>query len=572
MYTTTMATLQKRKVKGHNYWYIVESKRVNGKPRPIVLAYLGRTEQLLEKLTAAREGQIKVTSFSYGGVFILWNFIKKLQIIELFNKYISHGQKGKTTKRNGLSPGEGLALVILQRALEPDSKRAFHAWIKKTALPQMLGFKPEKLTSQYFWDIMDLLKEEHIEKIEEQITEKIVAEYSIELATVLYDTTNFFTFISTENNRSMIPKRGHNKQHRNDLRQFSLSLLVSKDYQIPLLSQVYEGNRNDAEIFPESMTLIRKRLEKLAGDVTDITLVFDKGNNSKKAFNTIDHTAIHYIASLSVYHDKELLGIPAEEFSVMRFEDEPGKILRVYRTKKYIWGKERTALMFISHKLKNGQIRGIERELCRAYKNLESLNKSLLNPKNRKKRTLESVKEQTKKIAGGQYIKDILATKVVKSKGYFRVEYSLDTERYEELKEKVLGKRILITDRHDWTNEDIIENYHGQSRIESVFRQIKNPFHTCVRPQFHWTDQKIKVHTFCCLLSYLVCALLRKKAREDGIEISIDEMLEKLQNIREARIVRFAKDEKLQITTQLEEIEEEERMLFYSLKNWCIQS
>ena len=32
-----MATLQKRKSHGHNYWYIVESRRVNGKSRPITL-------------------------------------------------------------------------------------------------------------------------------------------------------------------------------------------------------------------------------------------------------------------------------------------------------------------------------------------------------------------------------------------------------------------------------------------------------------------------------------------------------------------------------------------------------
>ena len=44
-----MATLQARTVKGNTYWYIVESRRVDGKPRPIVLAYLGKADDLLEK-------------------------------------------------------------------------------------------------------------------------------------------------------------------------------------------------------------------------------------------------------------------------------------------------------------------------------------------------------------------------------------------------------------------------------------------------------------------------------------------------------------------------------------------
>ncbi len=37
-----MATIQSKTTKGYKYWYIVESRRVNGKPRPIVLAYLGK--------------------------------------------------------------------------------------------------------------------------------------------------------------------------------------------------------------------------------------------------------------------------------------------------------------------------------------------------------------------------------------------------------------------------------------------------------------------------------------------------------------------------------------------------
>ncbi|GAI48971.1 unnamed protein product, partial [marine sediment metagenome] len=42
-----MATIQSKTTKGYKYWYIVESRRVNGKPRPIVLAYLGKADDLL---------------------------------------------------------------------------------------------------------------------------------------------------------------------------------------------------------------------------------------------------------------------------------------------------------------------------------------------------------------------------------------------------------------------------------------------------------------------------------------------------------------------------------------------
>ncbi|MBD3321191.1 MAG: hypothetical protein GF350_08870 [Chitinivibrionales bacterium] len=49
-FVTLMATIQSKTVRGHKYWYIVESRRVNGKSRPIVLAYLGKADTLLKRL------------------------------------------------------------------------------------------------------------------------------------------------------------------------------------------------------------------------------------------------------------------------------------------------------------------------------------------------------------------------------------------------------------------------------------------------------------------------------------------------------------------------------------------
>ena len=43
-----MASLQRRKVKDYYYWYIVESRRINGKPHPVTIAYLGSVEKILD--------------------------------------------------------------------------------------------------------------------------------------------------------------------------------------------------------------------------------------------------------------------------------------------------------------------------------------------------------------------------------------------------------------------------------------------------------------------------------------------------------------------------------------------
>jgi hypothetical protein len=42
-----MATLTKRRVKGHSYYYLVESQRINGQPRLVMQKYLGRAEDVV---------------------------------------------------------------------------------------------------------------------------------------------------------------------------------------------------------------------------------------------------------------------------------------------------------------------------------------------------------------------------------------------------------------------------------------------------------------------------------------------------------------------------------------------
>ncbi|MHB8279637.1 MAG: hypothetical protein ACYDIA_18570 [Candidatus Humimicrobiaceae bacterium] len=60
-----MASIQCKISRGHKYWYIVESRRVNGKPRPIVLSYLGKAEGLLKRLQGITS-TVKLKSYSHG--------------------------------------------------------------------------------------------------------------------------------------------------------------------------------------------------------------------------------------------------------------------------------------------------------------------------------------------------------------------------------------------------------------------------------------------------------------------------------------------------------------------------
>ena len=96
---------------------------------------------------------------------------------------------------------------------------------------------------------------------------------------------------------------------------------------------------------------------------------------------------------------------------------------------------------------------------------------------------------------------------------------------------------MLITDRDAWSDEQILLAYRGQSHVEAAFRQLKDEHHLAVRPQYHWTDQKIRVHVFCCLLASLLGALMTRELRGAGLRHSPRQMFDLLEQVRLATYI-----------------------------------
>ena len=92
-----MASIQCKISRGHKYWYIVESRRVGGKPRPVVLAYLGKAEGLLKRLEGI-SANVKLKSYSHGLIAALLYTSFKLDIVAIINKY-TDSKKPYTSKK-----------------------------------------------------------------------------------------------------------------------------------------------------------------------------------------------------------------------------------------------------------------------------------------------------------------------------------------------------------------------------------------------------------------------------------------------------------------------------------------
>jgi len=203
-------------------------------------------------------------------------------------------------------------------------------------------------------------------------------------------TTNFATFIATGNKNAPIAARGKAKQKRTDLRLVGLGLVVTRTGGIPLLSHAYPGDRPDVTQFPTMIKTLAARHAELAAAAghpgTDMTVVFDAGQNSDANFADLAATRLHYVGSVPASDCPDLLALlalPARKPTPV--EGYPG--LTAIDTHRKVYGTTRRAILTHSEELHTAQVTGSEATtLAKAARRLDELTATLARGRTRRPR------------------------------------------------------------------------------------------------------------------------------------------------------------------------------------------
>jgi transposase len=529
-----MASLTAKIIKGRTYYYARECRRVDGKPRIVRTVYLGSLDRILAAVQGSQQPPTpqSVDIAGFGDVAALYDLARSIGLVERIDRIVPK-------RRQGLSTGQYLLLAAINRAVHPTSKTQLADWYRQTALRRLLPAGEPQLASQAFWNHMDGVTEAHIQQIEKDLSARLVEQFHLSLRTLTYDGTNFFTYIRTRN-PATLPQRGHNKQKRGDLRQVSLGMLVSTDFHIPLFHKVYEGNLADSTVFQTISQELRERYANLARDCEHITLVFDKGNNSAEAFETVDASEFHFVGSLVPTQHADLLEVP-----LRKYEPLPGERLKdclAYRTRKTVFGHERTIVITYNENLLAGQMQGLSGNLEKTRQRLAEIQQVLRRrregrTKGGKTPTVASVKQQVQQALARQWMKGLFQCEVGLEDGLPTLSYRTDAAALGQFVLLHLGKTILFTDNDGWSNEEIVLAYRSQHHIEHAFRDMKNPHYLGWSPMFHWTDSKIRVHAFTCVLALTLTSLLQRALHQKGIDLSMPRMYDLLGGIRETLVI-----------------------------------
>ena len=306
-----------------------------------------------------------------------------------------------------------------------------------------------------------------------------------------------------------------------------MTVVTSKELGIPLYSDVYEGNRNDQTEFKKYMSDLKERI--LNYDSQDLTIVFDGGSVNKDNLAVVDN----YITRFSLSRAKELYDIEINDKVAISADKE----IIYKRFMHMIWGKDVTCLLTFSEKLYISEANEIENNVLKAIREIKELREKLKNKRSRIVKKVNNINNRIATILSNPHIKEIIEINIVTSEGTVEdVEYTVNEKIKNEIVKKYCGKKLIITNRNSWSDAEILKAYYDQDCIENIFKDSKNPDYISVRPQYHYTESKIRVHIFCCLLGLTLTSLLNKYMKENGVSISNSRLIEILASIRESWI------------------------------------
>ena len=167
--------------------------------------------------------------------------------------------------------------------------------------------------------------------IEEELLARLHSKYHLYGDALLYDTTNFFTYIEAPV-RAKLAKTGHNKDSHHHLRQVGLAMCVDKEWGIPLFYRMYRGNAHDSKAFAQIVDELIAAIKAGFENVEQLVLVLDKGNNSKDNFARLKDK-IKWVGSLVPSQHKELIELPLDAY------EGRWDTYRHHRCKRKVWSR-----------------------------------------------------------------------------------------------------------------------------------------------------------------------------------------------------------------------------------------
>ena len=530
-----MASIISKRQGKKTYYYVAVSKRVDGKPRIVQQTYLGSAERIAA-LVRQRTTPIPIeaTSREFGLPAALWQAARRCGALDAL-------LAAWPAPRRGPAPAHYLLLAAFHRVCSPGPKTEVADWYRHSALPAAWGFAPERFSSQAFWDCFERIApsgsagtaDDPLQHAQGRLLEAFRSRDLVSRRVLAYDTTNFHTWIASDNTRNTLAQRGRNKQKRHDLRQVGLAYALDGQHGLGLCHHVYPGQRPDCHELPAALPRLERMLAHAGIPRETVTLVLDKGSAALDNTVALHESGLGWVAALPWNQAPEGLRQCAETDLKPVGRAHPG--VRATGARALVHGGEYLCVVQHSTAFAAEQLHSTSLALTKATQKLRRLARELAKP--RASFTERGLRQRIEGWLAPQFLRQLVRYELTGTQGRWQLAYELDNAALERLVSQRFGRTALLTNRLAWTPAQVVDAYAGQQHVERVFRGLKGGDWLGWGPMHHWTDSKIEVHAFYCMLGISLLQYMHKQAETVWPGLSMEQLLGELRQIQQFELL-----------------------------------
>jgi transposase len=260
-----------------------------------------------------------------------------------------------------------------------------------------------------------------------------------------------------------------------------------------------------------------------------VTLVLDKGAAALANIVALEEARLGWISALPWNQAPAELRSRTVEALPVCSSAQPG--VRAASEKILVHGREYLCVVKYSAAFASEQLHSLTTSLSRVLQAMRRLARDLKKPKARWKR--EQIVRKIERWLATPFLRELIRYQLEEQADGWHLQFDFDSAALPQLLNQRFGRTVLLTNRMDWSAEQVVAGYAGQQAIERVFRGLKDGDWLNWDPMYHWTDRKIRIHAFYCMLGISLLHHVHRQAQPAWPDLTIEQLLQELQQIKQ---------------------------------------
>jgi hypothetical protein len=417
-----------------------------------------------------------------------WQMLGELRLAETVDRVIGR-------QRAAVSAGQLLAIAVLHRIVAPASTDIAHWWPTTSAA----RFVRPRIPA-------DALGRRRIRAALARVAtrwpdiEVALAVRTRELLNataeqaLVVDLPDFATYVERGDNSAAARLAG-------------LALVVSLDGTVPLMTRPYRHTDDEDTTFPAlADELIHRYGRPFGGDA--ITVVTGAGQETP--------TGQHFLSTLPPGDHPNLIAATLAGYRPVEPTRLPG--VTALERRAHVAGADQRVVCVHSTNLQAAHDRALARDLTHATRRLDELAAALRSGR----RSRAEVAAEVGRITRFRWGERVLSTRLTED-----LQWQLDERALDRLRTQLFGKQLLMTDHDDWPAAQVITAYRTRYHLESTARYLGDG---------DVPAADLPAHTLVTVLAVTVMHLMRHRAQQAGLDLSVRELFDALRGIQQTEL------------------------------------